>query len=58
MEWYITRLPKTSAKVCFTQQAITKKKCEAKIVQGNRNTATPIYTRMMVYYKRDMEECM
>jgi hypothetical protein len=32
MEWHIARLPKTSAKACFAQQAITKKKCEAKIV--------------------------
>jgi hypothetical protein len=31
-EWYIARLPKTSAKACFAQQAITKKKCEPKIV--------------------------
>jgi hypothetical protein len=32
MEWYIARLPKTSAKACFVQQAITKKKYEARIV--------------------------
>jgi hypothetical protein len=32
IEWHIARLPKTSAKACFAQQAITKKKCEAKIV--------------------------
>jgi hypothetical protein len=31
-EWHIARLPKTSAKACFAQQAITKKKCEARIV--------------------------
>ena len=31
-EWHIARLPKTSAKACFAQQAIKKKKCEAKIV--------------------------
>jgi hypothetical protein len=30
--WHIARLLKTSAKACFVQQAITKKKCEAKIV--------------------------
>jgi hypothetical protein len=34
-EWHIARLPKTSAKACFAQQAITKKNCKAKIVQGN-----------------------
>jgi hypothetical protein len=31
-KWHIARLPRTSAKACFAQQAITKKKCEAKIV--------------------------
>jgi hypothetical protein len=47
MEWHIARLSKTSAKACFTQQAITKKKCEAKIVQGNKSTAAPTYTGVM-----------
>jgi hypothetical protein len=46
-EWHIARLPKTSAKACFAQQAITKKKCEAKIVQGNKPTAAPTYTGLM-----------
>jgi hypothetical protein len=46
-KWYIARLPKTSAKACFAQQAITKKKCEAKIVQGNKPTAAPTYTGVM-----------
>jgi hypothetical protein len=49
-EWHIARLPKTSAKACFAQQAITKKKYKAKIVQGNRVTASPTYTRTMVHY--------
>jgi hypothetical protein len=47
MEWHIARLPKTSAKACFAQQAITKKKCKAKIVQGNKPTAAPTYTGVM-----------
>jgi hypothetical protein len=47
IEWHIARLPKTSAKACFAQQAITKKKCEAKIVQGNKPTAAPTYTGIM-----------
>jgi hypothetical protein len=46
-EWHIARLPKTSAKACFAQQAITKKKCEAKIVQGNKPMAAPTYTGVM-----------
>jgi hypothetical protein len=53
-EWHIARLPKTSAKACFAQQAITKKKCEAKIVQGSKPTAAPTYTGVMqnTYNKR------
>jgi hypothetical protein len=47
MEWHIARLPKTSAKACFAQQAITKNKCEAKIVQGNKPTAAPTYTSVV-----------
>jgi hypothetical protein len=46
-EWHIARLPKTSAKACFAQQAVTKKRCEAKIVQGNKPTAAPTYTGEM-----------
>ena len=45
-EWHIARLPKTLVKACFVQQAITKK-CEAKIVRGNKSTAAPIYTGVM-----------
>ena len=43
-EWHIARLPKTSTKACFAQHAITKKKCEAKIVQGNKSTTAPTCT--------------
>ena len=46
-EWHIARLSKTLGMACFAQQAITKKKCEAKIVQGNKSTATPTYTGVM-----------
>jgi hypothetical protein len=57
-EWHITRLPKTSTKACFAQQAITKKKCEAKIVQGNRPTAIPTYTGVMLHVYKKKEEVM
>jgi hypothetical protein len=70
-EWHNARLPKTSAKACFAQQAITKKKYEAKIVQGNKSTAAPTYTGVMrnAYKKRpkfkefffcndDIERCL
>jgi hypothetical protein len=46
-QWHIARLPKTLAKACFAQQAVTKKKCIAKIVQDNKSTAAPTYTCMM-----------
>jgi hypothetical protein len=59
-EWHIARLPKTSSKTssntCFAQQAITKKKCTAKIMQGNRSTAAPTYIGMIVHYKKEKEE--
>ena len=51
-EWHIARLPKTSAKACFAQQATSKKKCVAKIVQYNKSTAAPTYTGMMKNYKK------
>jgi hypothetical protein len=70
-EWHIARLPKTSAKACFAQQAITKKKCEAKIVQGSKPTAAPTYTGVMqnthkkrpevmefFFYNDDIERCV
>ena len=57
-EWHIARLPKTSAKACFAQQAITKKKCEAKIVQGNKSTAAPTYTGIMQNAHKKRPETM
>jgi hypothetical protein len=57
-EWHIARLPKTSAKACFAQQAITKEKCEAKIVQGSKPTATPTYTGVMQNAHKNRPEVM
>ena len=57
-EWHIARLPKTSGKACFTQQAITKKKSEAKIVQGNKSTAAPTYTSVMQNTHKKRPETM
>jgi hypothetical protein len=57
-EWHIARLPKTSAKACFAQQAITKKKCEAKIVQGSKPTAAPTYTGIMQNTHKKRPEVM
>jgi hypothetical protein len=57
-EWHIARLPKTSAKACFAQQAITKEKCIAKIIQDNKSIAAPTYTGIVVHYKKKQEEVM
>jgi hypothetical protein len=56
MEWYIAKLPKTSAKACFAQQAVTK--TTAKIVQDNKSTTAPTYTSVMIHYKKNAEEVM
>jgi hypothetical protein len=56
MEWHIARLPKTSAKACFAQQAITKG--EAKIVQGNKPTTAPTYTGVMLHAHKKKPEVM
>jgi hypothetical protein len=57
-EWHIARLPKTSAKACFSQQAITKKNCKAKIVQGNTATAAPTYTGVMEHHQKKTDKVM
>ena len=58
IEWHTARLPKTLIKGCFAQQAITKKKCKAKIIQGNKATAIPTYIGIMVHYKKKTNEVM
>jgi len=57
-EWHIARLPKASAKACFAMQAITKKKCQAKIVQGNKATAAPTYTGVIQHAHKKRPETM
>ena len=57
-EWHILRLPKSSAKACFAQQAVTKKKCTAQIVRNNVATAAPTYTGLMVNYKKNRNDVM
>ena len=58
IEWHISRLPKSSTKACVAQQAITKKKCRARIVRNNVATATPTYTGLMVNYKKNCNDVM
>jgi hypothetical protein len=55
MEWHIARLPKTSAKAYFVQQAITKKKYEAKIVQGNKPMAAPTLASCSTLIRRSQK---
>ena len=57
-EWHMSRLPKSSAKACFAQQAITKKKCIARIVRNNVPIAAPTYTGLMVNYKKNRNDVM
>jgi hypothetical protein len=57
-EWHIARLPMTSVKTCSAQQAITKKKCKARIVQGNKPTAAPTYTGVMQHAHKKKPEVM
>ena len=57
-QWHIARLSKTSAKACFALQAITRKKCVAKIVQDNKATAAPTYTGQMDNYRKNRIETM
>jgi hypothetical protein len=58
IEWHIARLPKTSAKACFAHQAITKKNCEAKIMQGTTPTVAPTYTRLMEHHQKKKDKIM
>jgi hypothetical protein len=44
--------------LCFAQQAITKKKCLAKIVEDNTSTVAPTYAGMMVHSKKNKAERM
>jgi hypothetical protein len=57
-EWHIARLPKTSTKACFAQQAITKKNCKVKIVQGNMAIAAPTYTGVMEHHQKKTDKVM
>jgi hypothetical protein len=57
-EWHIARLPKTSAKACFAQQAITRKKCKAMIVQGSKPKAAPTYTGVIQNTHKKRPEVM
>ena len=57
-EWHMSRLPKSSTKACFAQQAFTKKKCTAQIERNNIPTAAPTYNGLMVNYKKNRNDVM
>jgi hypothetical protein len=53
IKWHIVRLLKISTKIYFSQQTITKKKYETKIVQDNSGTASPFILVLCSTYKTD-----
>ena len=55
-EWHMSRLPKSFAKACFAQQAVTKKKCTVQIIRNNVPTVAPTYTGLMVNYKKNRND--
>ena len=56
--WHIARIPKTSAKACWAQMAITKKKCTARIVLNGKSTPAPTYSRLWRNVRLNREEQM
>jgi hypothetical protein len=56
--WHIARLPKTSTKACFAIQAMTNKKCMARIVQDMKSTVAPTYTGMMTNYRKNKQKLL
>lgn len=70
-EWHISRLLKSSAKCCWAERAVTKKKCTEKIVRGANSTTAPTYTGVWTnvrkntseriqffFYSNDIERCV
>ena len=57
-QWHIAYLSKTSLKACFALRTITRKKCVAKIVQGNKGIVASTYTSSMDNYKKNRIEKM
>jgi hypothetical protein len=54
-EWHIARLPKTSAKCCWAQRAVTKKKCIERIVRGAKSTPALTYTGLWHSTRRNVK---
>ena len=56
--WYIAHIPKTSAKACWAQMAVTKKKCTSRIVLHGKSTPAPTYSGLWRNVKFNREEHM
>ena len=56
--WSIACVPKTSAKACWIQMAITKKKCTAWIVLHGKSTPAPTYFGLWQNIKFNHEKYM
>ena len=56
--WHIARIPKTSAKACWAQMAVTKKKCTARIVLHGKSTPAPTYSGAWRNVRLNREEQM
>ena len=56
--WHIARVPKTSAKACWAQMAVTKKKCTARIVLHGKSTPAPTYSGAWRNVRLNREEQM
>ena len=68
--WHIARVPKASAKACWAQMAMTKKKCTPHIVLHGKSTLIPTYSgvwcnmrlnreeKMQFFFCSDIERCV
>ena len=56
--WHIAHVPKTSAKACWAQMAVTKKKCTARIVLHGKSTPAPTYSGAWRNVRLNREEQM
>lgn len=54
-QWHIARLPKTSAKCCWAQRAVTNKKCTERIVRGAKPTPAPTYSGVWHSRRRNLD---
>ena len=56
--WHIASVPKTSAKICWAQIAVTKKKCIVCIVLYGKSTSASTYSRLWRNVRFNCEEQM